>query len=427
MIFKWFTLLFTAIGLTIFVSCVPRSQSSNGKPNIISPADPLKTQGTVDSGGGNTFAGKPLEAYVINIREHQAFKEFISVLLESNHMQSSLIKNVLNNVIDKKTWYLIPAELKQLPSEKIASAVGAEQAALQDFKQIWLNQNIFEKMSIKDQSLLIIHELLMGIRLLKFDSAISECLAFKVASQEESFCRNSYSSEVRGKPSDLDVVDYAQIRLTAKKMSDDGPNISEDDLNDLLGTQGFSTSIHQFKTKASQKIMSLQDLGKVVQTSMLTKSWPTFGFDFNKLLVDHPALLKPGAKFPNITWKSDQNCDFSIVVAGDKISISLNEKSGKKIYSSRWDSPIEANLKKDQLTGQYLYNVTTPTLKMTEVAQQGDEILFVTLQFLNDFLQGAYIEKAVCLDSECHQTAAAVDSFKLMCYTRASLQLNSQN
>ena len=414
-------------GLTIFVGCTPNGQSPSGIANVWPPvSSPPKAQGTVDSGGGNTFNGRPLESYAINIRELPAFKEGVSPILESNGLQDSLLRNVLNSIIDKKTWYLIPSELTQLPSEKIASAVGADQAALQDFKQIWLNQNIFDKMSIQDQSLLVVHELLMGLRLLKFDSALSECLAFRSASQEESFCKNSYSSEIRGKPSDLNSSDYAQIRATAKKLSEGGQKLSLADLNDLLGIQGFSTDDHEFKVKASQKILSIEDLGKMTQTSMLTKSWPTYGFDFNKLIMDHPEMLKPGGQLPNMTWKSDQKCDFSIVTSSDSFSISLNENGGTKTYSSRWTSHIEANLRKDQITKLYFYNVATPILKITESTKQGDEVLFVTLAFLDDFLQSAYLEKALCLNSTCSETGAAIDSFKVMCYTRASLDLNSK-
>ncbi|MCB0369189.1 MAG: hypothetical protein KDD45_06960, partial [Bdellovibrionales bacterium] len=247
MIIRYIIPLITVAGMTIIVSCTPHGQSPSGISKIQPPLSPPEVQGTVDSGGGNTFKGRPLESYAINIRELTAFKEGINPILESNGLQGSFLKNVLNWIIDNKTWYLIPSELTQLPSEKIASAVGTEQAALQDFKQVWLNQNIFDMMSTHDQTLLIIHELLMGLRLLKFDSKFSECQAFRTANQEESFCKNSYSSEIRGSPLDLSVIDYAQIRSTAKKLSENGQTISFEDLNDLLGTQGFSTEDHEFK------------------------------------------------------------------------------------------------------------------------------------------------------------------------------------
>ncbi len=419
-------LLPIAVALTFIVGCTPNGQSPNGKGPGQLPVNPPKSQGTVDSGGGNTFMGKPLESYAIKLRELQAFKENISPILESEGFQGSSLKNVLTSIIDKKTWYLIPSELKQLPSEKIASAVGTDQAALQDFKQVWLNQNIFDKMTVKDQSVLILHELLMGLRLLKFDSALDECNAFRAPEEKDFFCKNSYSTEGRGKPSDLSVADYAQIRAATTKLIENGQTISVENLNDLLGVEGFSTDDHRFEPKTSRKTISLETLAKMIQTSKLTNSWPELGYDFGKFISDHPELLAPGSKLPNMMWRSDRKCDFGVDVTSDTFSISLIEGDAKKTYSTKWTREIEANLQKDQFEGRYFYEITTPTLKMSETNHQGDEALFVTLKFMDDFLQGAYFEKAVCLDSRCGETGAGPTSFKVMCYTRASLQLKSK-
>lgn len=104
----------------------------------------------------------------------------------------------------------------------------------------------------------------------------------------------------------------------------------------------------------------------------------------------------------------------------------MNWRSDKKIYSTLWIGEIESLLVRDSFDSRYFYEVTTPTLKMNETSKQGDEVLFATLKFLDTFLQGAYLEKAVCLDSECHSTGAGPDSFKVMCYTRSSLILSSK-
>lgn len=417
--------LIMLVWLTIFVGCTYNSQS----PRHTSPlptANPQNSQGTVDSGGGNTFNGKTLESYAINIRELPVFKDRVSPLLESRGLLSLSLKNVFNKIIDQKTWYMIPSELKKLPSEKIASAVGTDQAALQDLKQVWLNQIIFNDMPTQDQSILIIHELLMGLRLLKFDSPLSECLAFRSLDEKDSFCHNSYLPELRGRPSDLTEIDYAQIRAATKKLSHDGLKFLSSDWNDLLGKQGFSTDDHEFTPTASIKIINLFDLGKMIERSKLSQSWPSFGFNFNKFIGENTELLRPGSQIPSMIWKSDQNCNFSIDMTTDTFSISLIENGTKLTYSSIWTSDFESILQKDQFTGQYFYNITTPTLKINQTTKQGDEVLFVNLKFLDTFLQSVYFDKAVCLNSDCSETGSDPKSYKVMCYTIPSLKVNSK-
>jgi hypothetical protein len=426
MIWRSRILLFLAITLTFFVSCTPRGQNPNPGTSPESPLHPPNSEGTVDSGGGNTFMGKPLEAYVVDVRRLQAFDDFIRPIIESNALQGSRLKNAFDSIIDKKSWYFVPSELKQLPSEKIASAVGADQAALQDFKQVWVNKNIFDKMSQQDQAILIVHEMLMGLRLLRFDSNLNECLAFQTEKDKDSFCQNSYSREIRGKPSDLSVADYAQIRAAAKKIMEAGSNFSLQDWEDLLGSEGFSTEAYPFIPKSSKKVFPLEKLGRMVQTSKLTQSWPTFGYDFNKFIQDHTEMLTPGSKPPKMIWKSDLKCNFDLNISSDSFSISLAEGLNQKIYSTRWTREIESSLMRDAFDGRYFYEITTPPLKMRDTSKQGNEVLFVTLKFLDEFLQSADLEKAVCLDSECHNTSARPDSFKVMCYTRSSLNLFSK-
>ncbi len=130
-------------------------------------------------------------------------------------------------MLDKKTWYLIPSELKKLPSDTIASAVGTDQAALQDLRQVWLNQTIYDDMkSVDAQGTLLMHEILMGLKLLKYDSALFECRARYYGRHTDQYCLSSYSADLRGKPSDLTEIDYSQIRSATTKIMEKGLEFS---------------------------------------------------------------------------------------------------------------------------------------------------------------------------------------------------------
>lgn len=55
--------------------------------------------------------------------------------------------------------------------------VETEQLAIQNLDTIWIDMRSFEKMTEKDRTLLIIHELLMGVRLLEYTDALDLCYA----------------------------------------------------------------------------------------------------------------------------------------------------------------------------------------------------------------------------------------------------------
>lgn len=423
-------LLTISLTLTFFVGCNTRKQAEGSLGTGGAPSDTKtdgnKSAGTVDSGGGNTFMGKPLESYVIKVRDLPAFKDHVDAIIESEALKESDIKRVIYAILDKKTWYLIPAELKQLPADKVASAVGSDQAALQDFRQIWLNQTIFNDMESFQQATLIVHEIVMGLKLLKLDSALFECRARHFGRHSDQYCLNSYSADERGKPSDLTKIDYSQIRSVTKKIIDDGKKMSASDWNDLLFHEGFSSTQHEYVPKSGKKTLVLEQLGKMIENSKLIKSWPTLGYDFGKLIKDHPEMLSPGAQWPaDFVWKSDSTCEFDIDVKGDVFSVTLKEGENKKTYSSRWTSVFDATLRQDTLEKNYFYHIDSPTLRQGEVAMTGEDVMFVKLKFSNEMLMGAEFDKTVCLDSDCSQSASSVNGYKMICSMKSSMRLSS--
>ncbi|MBL7546016.1 MAG: hypothetical protein JNL11_19510 [Bdellovibrionaceae bacterium] len=424
-------LLTISLVLTFFVGCTTRKQTqdstSPGAPAGTTDSDGDKSAGTVDSGGGNTFMGKPLESYIVKVRELPAFISHVQPIIETEALKDSDLKRVIDFVLDKKSWYLIPAELKQLPSEKIASAVGTDQAALQDLRQVWLNQKVYDDMkSPEAQGTLLVHEILMGLKLLKFDSALFECRARYFGRHTEQYCLSSYSKDLRGKPSDLTEIDYSQIRSATITIIEKGSKMSLADWNDLLYTEGFSTPVYEYVPKSSKKTMPLSQLADMIQKSKTAKSWPKLGYDFTKFITDHPELLTAGAELPDTTWKSDTTCDFDVEIKGDVFSVTLKEGAETKTYSSPWTAPVESVLLQDTVEKNYFYRINSPTLKLTGDTKTGDEVLYVTLKFANDFLMGAEFDKTICLNSDCSQSGNSVNGYKKLCSMKNALKLSSK-
>lgn len=121
--------------------------------------------GTGDSGGGNVYKGRPLDSYLRNPKDLQAYTQFIQPMIEAMNVDvgdGSEVQQLLLNIFANKSWYFVPGPLKSLPSSKIGAAVPTEQGALQDFNAVWIDTDIYDGMSAEDQARLLVHEVLIG-------------------------------------------------------------------------------------------------------------------------------------------------------------------------------------------------------------------------------------------------------------------------
>ena len=77
----------------------------------------------------------------------------------------------------ERRWYFMPGELNKIPVERIGVSFPVDQIALQSLGEIWVNDKLFAAMEFQDRELLIVHELVMGIRLMEFQSSYDKCIA----------------------------------------------------------------------------------------------------------------------------------------------------------------------------------------------------------------------------------------------------------
>lgn len=422
--------------LTIFVGCTSGRQSTKQLPG----ASPLQTaapstvtpppsgvataEGTMDSGGGNTLLGEPLEHYIIHPRELEAYKAGIKPLIEAKALEGSPLKRQLEYVLDKKTWYALPVELTKIPAEKIGSAVGTDQGILQDFNQVWIDQHNFDGLkSTESQSLLLMHELLMGIKLLRFDLRANCLIKSNGNTPQDFYCKETYPSVPRGKPSDLTAKDYAQIRAVAKKIMENGASFTLQNWTDLLGTEDFD---EDYAPRPKPTIITANELADNLETSKRSQSWPKYGYDINKL-IRYSLDLRASKKQPtSMDWNSDSTCDFDIEIKDGQLTIALNEDGKVTRYSGKTGT-YQGNINKDFAVGLPLTDLWVGNLGATETLKKGDQALDASLAFAGPFLQVVKLTKVLCLSDECHESAGALNTFNKECRTDPSYKLNPTN
>ena len=76
-----------------------------------------------------------------------------------------------------RSWYMVPVTLNKLPSERIGVSFPTDQFAVQNLYEVWLDKNLFATMPAQDKATLLVHELVMGVRLLQYTDNLDQCLA----------------------------------------------------------------------------------------------------------------------------------------------------------------------------------------------------------------------------------------------------------
>ncbi len=153
--------------------------TSGGNTALGAPPGSSQVGGVDSVGGGNGVNQRPLESYSVNITTLPEFKEFIAPIIETLALKHQRFAADMAHIAINRTWFLIPVELNKLPANVIGVGFAdqeLQQLAIQNLSSVWINSNLFEKYpSAKDRALLILHEIVMGIRLMKLKSALDNC------------------------------------------------------------------------------------------------------------------------------------------------------------------------------------------------------------------------------------------------------------
>lgn len=191
-----------------------------------------KADGGYDAGGENGINGKPLESYLINISKTDEFVKIVDpILAELARLQPKLGRRI-KYVAQVRSWFLVPVNLDELPKKLIGVAFQTDQLALQNKKEIYLSELHYRKMTDEDRGTQLLHELIMGVRLIEFQDNLDRCFVriedtlaeFPNLSPDDiknkrSSCYQENSNPLdQGKRLVLTDADYANIRHLVSKL-----------------------------------------------------------------------------------------------------------------------------------------------------------------------------------------------------------------
>lgn len=247
-------------------SGVPGTPSA---PSEVSPTGSGSANGGIDigggvggldiGGGGNGVEKKTLEGWKIpDLNKLPAFERLHEKVISKLKVRFPKLAADIMHIAEERSWYLIPVELKTLPAAKIGVSFRIDQIALQKLKEIWISDLIFSKMEPQDQEILILHELLMGVHLLKFSNHLDQCLVniavLKLDPEQdtkyqearrECFRKNRRAAEVGenlgvGQPIKLTESDYAEtIRPLTNLLMEKIDTFDPQELEDWMVIQNF--------------------------------------------------------------------------------------------------------------------------------------------------------------------------------------------
>lgn len=181
------TLASTLTAFLLISACAKSGGPKNGGEN--GGADPV-AMGTVSGGGGNGLDNKAIESYTIRIDELPEFKRYIvPVMRRISRGRGDVISAYMNYVIQNKPWYLIPRDLEDVPKERVGLGFKTEQLALHSEGGVYLHKVSYLKKNQKERAELLMHEIVMGVRLLMKKSPTEQCE--KLAGNDLKACSDS--------------------------------------------------------------------------------------------------------------------------------------------------------------------------------------------------------------------------------------------
>jgi hypothetical protein len=266
--------------------------------------------GGVNGGGENVWHGRPLEDYIIKPETLEAYQKIVKPIQPKITAENLALRFIQDWAL-QKTWYFVPGPLEKLPAGKIGSAVPAEQGALQDFDAIWIDSDLYSQMSPDNQAKLILHEMLMAVKLLRFEGRENQCKATYINAEYATpgVC-DSYTNSRAGQPSELTPTDYNEIRKTVLILLNLPSPVPSGVIEDIMAQGHFSFGWYNFKKMSEKSRITKEELISILQISTLSESLPSNLFLAEDVLKKYPNLPNTGITEP-ITWNANGSCQIT--------------------------------------------------------------------------------------------------------------------
>lgn len=399
-------LILTLTAMTLLGAC------SEGKHSAANPgADKL---GTGDSGGGNLYKGRPVESYAVNITTLPAFKNRLTPIMTAlteprqdvtAQTTHPMLAVLFNSVIKNKTWYLIPGKLETLPKEKTGIAVATEQGALQGAKEVWIDSTLYDAMTEEDQAILLLHEILMGLRILQFESNYNQCLA---SSYRPELCTGE-SKKPRGDISQLDArKDYPAIRATVLEILKTYNQNTYAEWSDLMARNNFLPERNIFERKESRGKISSEKFLDSLKRAKIANKLPTYGY-------------RDYSTRPPETCRLDFTKD-----PNGRLRLTLN--TGSETKEILLNVPTEMNFSTYDSYGRSLRNFHLSEVSEPNFPVEGQKVMSVQFLFSYDTLFGIEFVEMITTRASASNSSYSSENlnggFNYLCVTENSLDMN---
>lgn len=192
---KSFRLLFLVLTIAL-PACTEKKTVV--KTQVVSDRPQPAEGGTDNAGGGNGVNGKPFESYIEkNIESKPYFAQQILPLISKIYELDKRLAADFYHITLERVWYFVPTEIDKISNVILGSYGKHDQFALQDLKKVWVNSLLFDQMSESSQATLMIHEIIMGLRLMRYNHKQDQCIAKAALSLFDDTSRKTYGTEKR--------------------------------------------------------------------------------------------------------------------------------------------------------------------------------------------------------------------------------------
>jgi len=349
-------------------------------------------------GGGNTYRGKPLESYAKNPVTLPAFQKLLAPLLqdieskESSANRLRILQNMITSVFSQKIWYFVPGPLDQIPADLLNSAIRTDQAALQGFDRVWIDEDIWNSMGADDQAKLLLHEAFMGLKILQFASPFRLCQAAY---------GTTYNCSREGRIDaslGLTSKDYVNVQSMTIQVSSGYPTMSAEDWMKMIQQNRLKYPYDWFEAEVP---ITPEELSQRLFQSSVSGFLPTQGYNLRNFDTTSQPPMNSQQELYEYFQKNKETCQVQAQVTGNSLHLKLTSKSETfdqviplpaKMVSS-YDDLFHENRELQRIGIPYYTGQARPNGGFTMYN------MWLGLDSYN--LSQVYIQEMVCMDKDC--------------------------
>lgn len=181
-LFSFKTSVQVALVSVLLCSCQPPGKSGGENPTVQiqgtgTSGNGSMQGGTDQTGGGNGVNGVALDAFIQPVMNDPTYKKFVVPIIEVLSVKYPRLAADFYHISVNRDWYFIPVDLPQISKNILGTYAPTDQLALQDLNKIWIDKKRYDDMSEQAQGFLLVHEIMMGIRLMKYKERQDRCIA----------------------------------------------------------------------------------------------------------------------------------------------------------------------------------------------------------------------------------------------------------